>query len=154
MTQAKVALPLQLRASQTPELRECLMRKWPDHHGPGHLLGQSCEDVSGTSGLTTSVQGISAPRVLRMSQAKLTGPPWGRASPRSDLRGFRRMIARMSVEKRAKPPPKCLDVPVAPAPCTFFAWAIAWTSHGQALFYSSPVVRIVRPSSSLTNSFY
>ena len=63
------------------------MRKWPDHLGAGHLRGQGCEDVSGESGLNTSTQGVSEPRVARMSQAKVAGPPWGRASRNPEFRG-------------------------------------------------------------------
>ena len=74
-------------ASGSPELRGCLRRKWPDHISPGHLRGKSCEDVSGESGLTTSDEGNSELRVGRMSPAKVAGPPWSKASPRSNLRG-------------------------------------------------------------------
>ena len=77
----------QIRASRNPVLRGCHWRKWMDHHGPWHLLGQSCEDVSGECGLTTAAQGTSEPRVARLSRAKAVGPPWGRASSRSELRG-------------------------------------------------------------------
>ena len=86
MSRAKVARPPG-RASPRSELRGCRRRKWPEHHGAGHPRGQSCEDVSGEGGLTTSVQGISEPRVARISQAKAAGPPWGRASRRSEWRG-------------------------------------------------------------------
>ena len=55
------------------------MRKWPDDLIPGHLGSLSCEDVSGESGLTKMGHGIPEVRVA-----------WGRASPRSELRGCRR----------------------------------------------------------------
>ena len=66
---------------------EGLRRKWPDHLGAMHLRAQSSEDVSGGSGLNTSPQGLSQPRVARMSQAKVPGPPWGSAPPRSEFGG-------------------------------------------------------------------
>ena len=68
-------------------MRGCLMRKWLDYHGAGHLRGHSCEDTLCESGLTTSPQGVSEPSVARMSQAKVAGQPGGRAPPRSALRG-------------------------------------------------------------------
>ena len=66
---------------------EGLRRKWPDHLWAMHLRGQSSEDVSGGSGLNTSPQGLSQRRVARMSQAKVPGPPWGSAPPRSEFGG-------------------------------------------------------------------
>ena len=39
-----------------------------------------------SSSSSSSAPGISEPRVARMSQATVTGPPWGRALPRSELR--------------------------------------------------------------------
>ena len=108
MSQAKVAGPPSGRASPRSELRGSLRRKWPDHLSSGHLGTQSCEDVSCENGRTAMGQGISEVRVARMSpakvachlssghisevsdarmcQAKVAGPPWGRASPRSELR--------------------------------------------------------------------
>ena len=74
-------------ASRNPELRGCLRRKLPNHNGVGHLGGQRCEDVSGESGLNAMGQGISEVSVVKMSQAKVAKPLWGRASPRSALRG-------------------------------------------------------------------
>ena len=83
--------------SLSPELRGCLRRNWPDHLSrgirrclgtngrtmsdhlrPGHLGTQSCEDVSRETDRATSGQGISEPRVARISQAKLTGQPRAR----------------------------------------------------------------------------
>ena len=90
MPQAKVARPPRLRASRNPELRGCIRRKWTEHYGAGHLRGQRCEDVSSENGLNTSAQGIPEPRGARMLQAKVARPPWGRAPPRSHLRGCRR----------------------------------------------------------------
>ena len=87
MCHAKVAGPPWARTYPRSELRGCLMRKWPDHLGAGHLRGQGCEDVSGESGLNTSTQGVSEPRIARMSQAKVAGPPWGRASRNPEFRG-------------------------------------------------------------------
>ena len=51
ISQAKMAWPPELRAFPKSELRECLRRKWFDHHGAGHLRSQNCEDVSGERGL-------------------------------------------------------------------------------------------------------
>ena len=68
-------------------MRGCLRQKWPDHHGAGHLRAQICEDDSGENVRTTSAQGISEPRLARLSRAKAAEPPWGRASSRSELRG-------------------------------------------------------------------
>ena len=65
-SQANVARTPHLRASRNLELQGCLRRKWPDHHGAGHLRGQSCEDISSESGLTNSAQGVSESRVPRM----------------------------------------------------------------------------------------
>ena len=79
-------LPLLLSALPSSSSSSSLLL--PDHREAGHLRGQSCEDVSGESGLTTSAQGISEPRFARMSQAKVAGPPWGRAFLRSELRGW------------------------------------------------------------------
>ena len=111
MSQAKVAGPPWARAPPRSALRGCLRRKWPDHlssghletqscedvsggsglnYGAGHIRGQRCEDVSNENGLNTSAQGIPEPRVARMLQAKVARPQWGRALPRSDLRGCRR----------------------------------------------------------------
>ena len=53
----------------------------------GHFRGRSCEDISGECVLTTSAQGISVPRVARMSEGKVARPPRGMVSPRSELRG-------------------------------------------------------------------
>ena len=65
MSQAEAARPLRGRA-------------YPSQRG---------EDVSGASGLNTSLQGVSEPKVARMSQVKVAGPSWGMALPRSELRG-------------------------------------------------------------------
>ena len=40
--------------------------------------------------MNTSAQGIPEPRIARMLQAKVARPQWGRAPPRSALRGCRR----------------------------------------------------------------
>ena len=45
-------------ASVNPELRGCLQRNGLDHLMSGHIGCQSCEDVSGESGLTHLSQGI------------------------------------------------------------------------------------------------
>eukprot|EP00959_Pyramimonas_sp_CCMP1952_P121292 2536241-Pyramimonas_sp.AAC.1 len=52
-------------------------------------LGQGiCEVVvSDESGLKRSTIGVSEATVSRMSQAKAVGPPWGRAPPKSGVRG-------------------------------------------------------------------
>ena len=91
MSQAELAEPLWGRAYPRSTLQGCLRRQWPEHLTSGRLGTQSCEDVSGESGLnttsgrlatqscedvscesgrTTLGQGISEARVVRMSQAK------------------------------------------------------------------------------------
>ena len=85
MSQAELAEPLWGRAYPRSTLQGCLRRQWPEHLTSGRLGTQSCEDVSGESGLNTSPQGVSQPRVARMSHAKVAGPPWGRASPTPQL---------------------------------------------------------------------
>ena len=40
-------------ASPRSEFGGCTKRNWPDHLSSGHLGTQSCEDVSGESGLNT-----------------------------------------------------------------------------------------------------
>ena len=54
MSQEIFGLSSQPRAYRNPELRGCLRRKWPDHHGAGHSRGQRCDDVSGESALASS----------------------------------------------------------------------------------------------------
>ena len=87
MSQAKLARPPQVRASLSSELRGCLRRKGPDHLRSRHVLAQSCKDVSGETGQTTSGQGISELRVARMSQERLAGLPQVTAFGSSELEG-------------------------------------------------------------------
>ena len=87
MSQAKVPGPPWGSAPPRSEFGGGLTRKWPEHLNPGHIRDQSFDDVSGGSGLNTSPQGLSQPRVARMSQAKVPGPPWGSAPPRSEFGG-------------------------------------------------------------------
>ena len=56
---------LSREASLSPELRGCLIRNWLDNLS----------------------RGISEPRIARMCQAKLAGPPQVRASPNPEFRG-------------------------------------------------------------------
>ena len=71
MSQAKVAGKPGGRAPPRSALRESLKLKLPEHLSSGHLVTQSCEDVSGESGRTPMGQGTSEIRVVRVSQAKV-----------------------------------------------------------------------------------
>ena len=72
MSQAKWVRSPQVRASRSTDFRGCLTRSGPEHLG-NRILEPGCEDVPGESGQSTSSQGISGPRVPRMSDAKRAG---------------------------------------------------------------------------------
>ena len=87
MPQAKGAGSPQVTAAPSPELGGCLRRNGPGHLRSRHLLAQSWEDVSSERGQTISGQGISEPRVARMSQERLAGLPQVTAFGSSELEG-------------------------------------------------------------------
>eukprot|EP00959_Pyramimonas_sp_CCMP1952_P270316 5650751-Pyramimonas_sp.AAC.1 len=110
ISEVRVARIPQPRACRKPELRGCFRRRWQDHLSSWHLGARNCQDVSGETGLTNSVEGISETRVARMSQAKVPGESWGRAPPRSALQGCLRRRWQDHLSPRHVGSQSCEDV--------------------------------------------